>query len=182
MSSKIMPILKIFLEKFKKNFFKNYLFLALLASFVALISAYISQYIFGLEPCILCYHQRKPFFIIIVISLIFLLIQKLKKYQKFGAILCAITFLINAGIAFYHSGVEMKFFEGPKTCSISNIEDVDDLEQLTKFILSSKAVKCDQPQFHFMKLTMANWNFLYSLGFFLIIALQIFLTSSSKKI
>jgi disulfide bond formation protein DsbB len=159
--------LKFLLEKFKKNLAKNYLFLALFASFVALISAYISQYIFGFEPCILCYHQRKPFFIIIIISLFFLLIKKLKNYQKIGAILCALAFLINAGIAFYHSGVEIKIFAGPDSCSSKNFDNIDDVEQLRIAMLATKAIRCDEPQFYFLNLTMANWNLIYCIGLFL---------------
>ena len=156
--------LKFLLEKFKKNLSKNYLFLAFFASFVALISAYISQYIFGFEPCILCYHQRKPFFIIIIISLFFLLIKKLKKYQKIGAIFCALAFLINAGIAFYHSGVELKIFAGPDSCSSKNFDNIDNIEQLRIAMLATKAIRCDEPQFYFLNLTMANWNFIYCFG------------------
>ena len=160
--------LKFILEKFTKDLSKNYLFLAFFTSFVALISAYISQYIFSFEPCILCYHQRKPFFIIIVISLIFLLIKKLKNYQKFGAFLCALIFLINAGIAFYHSGVELKIFAGPDSCSSSNFDNIDNIEQLRIAMLATKAIRCDEPQFYFLNLTMANWNFIYCLVLFLI--------------
>lgn len=161
MSAKKSKIIKNFFEKFKKDLAKNYLFLAFFASFVALILAYISQYIFDFEPCILCYQQRKPFFIIILISLIFLLIKKLKKYQKIGAILCALTFLINAGIAFYHSGVELKIFAGPDGCSSSNFDNIDNIEQLRIVMLATKAIRCDEPQFYFLNLTMANWNFIY---------------------
>jgi len=149
---------------FKINLARNYLFLAFFSSLIALISAYISQYIFGFEPCILCYHQRKPFFIIIIISLIFLAIKNLKKYQKIGAILCALAFLINAGIAFYHSGVELKIFAGPDSCSSSNFDNINDVEQLRLAMLATKAIRCDEPQFYFLNLTMANWNFIYCLG------------------
>lgn len=170
--------LKFLLEKFKKDLSKNYLFLALFSSILALISAYISQYIFGFEPCILCYHQRKPFFIIIIISLIFLLIKKLKNYQKFGAILCAFTFLINAGIAFYHSGVEIKIFSGPDSCSSTNFDNINDVEQLRLAMLATKAIRCDEPQFYFLNLTMANWNFIYCLGLGLFL---IFLPKNKSK-
>ena len=179
MSAKKSKITKIFFEKFKKDLAKNYLFLAFFASFVALISAYISQYIFGFEPCVLCYQQRKPFFIIILISLIFLLIKKLKKYQKIGAILCALTFLINAGIAFYHSGVEMKIFAGPDACSSSNFDNIDNVEQLRVAMLATKAIRCDEPQFYFLNLTMANWNFIYCLG--LVLFLIFMPRTKSKK-
>ena len=169
-----LKIKNFFLEKFKKDLAKNYLFLALFSSFVALISAYISQYIFGFEPCVLCYHQRKPFFAIIVIALIFLLIKKLKKYQKIGAILCALTFLINAGIAFYHSGVEMKIFAGPDSCSSSNFDNIDNIDQLREALFKTKAIRCDEPQFYFLNLTMANWNFIYCIFLLIILLLYKF--------
>ena len=170
-----LKIKNFFLEKFKKDLAKNYLFLALFSSFVALISAYISQYIFGFEPCVLCYHQRKPFFIIIAIALFFLLI---KKYQKIGAILCALTFFINAGIAFYHSGVEMKIFAGPDSCSSSNFDNIDNIEQLREALFKAKAIRCDEPQFYFLNLTMANWNFIYCLGLVLFL---IFLSKTKSR-
>ena len=174
--------LKFILEKFTKDLSKNYLFLAFFTSFLALISAYISQYIFGFEPCILCYHQRKPFFIIIVISLIFLLIKKLKNYQKIGVILCALAFLINAGIAFYHSGVEIKIFAGPDSCSSKNFDNIDDIEQLRIAMLATKAIRCDEPQFYFLNLTMANLNFIYCFGLGLgLVLLLIFLPKIKSK-
>ena len=178
MSTKKIKITKFFQEKFKKDSAKNYLFLVFLASFVALISAYVSQYIFGFEPCVLCYHQRKPFFVVIIISLFFLLIKKLKKYQKIGAILCALAFLINAGIAFYHSGVELKIFAGPDSCSSSNFDNIDNIEQLRVAMLATKAIRCDEPQFYFLNLTMANWNFIYCLGLVLFL---IFLPRNKSK-
>jgi disulfide bond formation protein DsbB len=181
MSLKILKIKNFFLEKFKKDLAKNYLFLALFSSFVALISAYISQYIFGFEPCVLCYHQRKPFFIIIIIALFFLLIKKLKKYQKIGAILCALAFLINAGIAFYHSGVELKIFAGPDSCSSSNFDNIDNVEQLREALFKTKAIRCDEPQFYFLNLTMANWNFIYCLGLGLVLFLIFLQRNKSKK-
>ena len=170
--------LKFILEKFTKDLSKNYLFLAFFTSFLALISAYISQYIFGFEPCVLCYHQRKPFFIIIAIALFFLLIKKLKKYQKIGAILCALTFLINAGIAFYHSGVEVKIFAGPDSCSSSNFDNIDNIDQLREALFKTKAIRCDEPQFYFLNLTMANWKFIYCLGLVLFL---IFLSKTKSR-
>ena len=175
MFSKIFKIKIYFSKKFKKDLAKNYLFLALFSSFVALISAYISQYIFGFEPCVLCYHQRKPFFIIIIIALFFLLI---KKYQKIGAILCALTFFINAGIAFYHSGVEMKIFAGPDSCSSSNFDNIDNIEQLREALFKTKAIRCDEPQFYFLNLTMANWNFIFCISLFLFL---IFLSKTKSR-
>ncbi|MFM6972546.1 MAG: disulfide bond formation protein B [Alphaproteobacteria bacterium] len=170
------------MKKKLKNYFKNsvflYLILSALASIIALISAYISEFIFGYQPCILCYYQRKPFFAIIVI--VALVLCK-KKYQKIGAVFCAILFLVNAGIAFYHSGVEQKFFRGPTTCSSQNLNNITDFKEFEMAILSTKAVRCDEPQFYFLNLTMANWNFIYSLFLFFLVII-IFTKKLQKKI
>lgn len=156
------------MQKKLKKYFKNpiflYLFLSAFSSFLALLLAYISEFVFNLQPCILCYYQRKPYFaILFIVALVFWL----KKYQKIGAILCAILFLVNAGIAFYHSGVEQKFFKGPTTCSSQNLNNITDLKEFEMAILSTKAVRCDEPEFYFLNLTMANWNLIYSLVLFL---------------
>ncbi|NBX52711.1 MAG: disulfide bond formation protein B [Proteobacteria bacterium] len=173
-------IIKSLVQIYKKNPYKILLIIAFLSSFLALFMAYISQYFFGLEPCILCYYQRKPFFVVLAISLLALLLKS-KRYLKIATILCALTFFINAGIAFYHSGVEFKWFDGPKTCATQNLENISDLEQLRQTILSTKAIRCDEPQFYFLKLTMANWNFLYSAGLFLLMLAILVQEKLSKK-
>lgn len=149
-----------------KYSYKNLLLFLASASALALIMAYVSQYIFGLKPCILCLHQRKPFFIIIAISAIFLLIGKLKKQQSLAILLVLIMLLINAGIATYHAGVEYKVFAGPDTCS-SMENEPSDFETLKKMIESEPAVRCDQPSFVFLGLSMAGWNVIYCLGLFI---------------
>ena len=52
------------MQKKINKYFKNpiflYLFLSAFSSFMALLLAYISEFVFNLQPCILCYYQRKP--------------------------------------------------------------------------------------------------------------------------
>lgn len=141
---------------------KLILILAFLSSSFALISAYVTEFIFGFTPCILCYYQRKPFFVIIIISLIFLSLEKkLKKYSNLAIYLIFLSIISNIGLAFYHSGVEMKIFAGPTTCDAGDSLKIDNLEQLKIALLKTKAVKCDEPQFYLLNITMANWNLIY---------------------
>jgi disulfide bond formation protein DsbB len=156
----------------KKFTYKNFLIFLLLASIFALLFAYISQYIFGLEPCILCLHQRKPFFAVIILTLLALTIPRLKTRQKLFAQVAVLLILINSFIALYHSGVEKKFFQGPAICSADN-KVPDNIEELKQVLSSIKVTRCDQPQFVFMNLSMAAWNVVYCL--FLVIASLIFL-------
>jgi disulfide bond formation protein DsbB len=142
---------------------KHLLIFLFAASVFALFGAYISQYIFGLQPCQLCFWQRKPFFIVIILAGLFLAIPGLKKYQNSAIKIAALLLLINAAIAFYHAGVEKKWFEGLDSCSIVS-DQSDSLEDLKIALENTRAVRCDQPQFIFLGLSMAGWNALYCLG------------------
>ncbi len=140
---------------------KTALIFLCLASISALLGAYISQYVFGFEPCILCLYQRQPFFAIIGLSLVGLALFKLEKLQKIMFFLCVALLATNCAIAFYHVGVEHKIFRGPTTCSSANLNDLTNLEDLEAALIKTKAVRCDEPTFFFLGLTMAAWNFLY---------------------
>ncbi|MCE3255224.1 MAG: disulfide bond formation protein [Rickettsiaceae bacterium] len=142
---------------------KNLLIAIFSTSFLALFLAYISQYGFGLQPCELCFWQRKPFFIIIIIALLFLTIPSLKKYQDLAIKISILLLLANAAIALYHFGVEQKWFKGLSSCG-SFLSNPTTLEELKLSLENTKAVRCDEPQFVFLKISMAGWNVLYCLG------------------
>ncbi len=152
-----------------KNIKKEPLLFLLLGSIFALTFAYISQYVFDYQPCILCLYQRKPFFAVIALSLITLTFLKTKQAKKISFFCCIIFLLINCCIAFYHVGVEKKIFRGPTTCSSAeNLNEIDNLQDLEKALLKTKAIRCDQPSFVFLSLSMAAWNFIYCLALILL--------------
>jgi disulfide bond formation protein DsbB len=152
----------------KKFTHQNLLFILLIASIIALSGAYISQYVFGMQPCQLCFWQRKPFFAIIILAGLFLSIPTLKKYQNWGIKIGVLLLLINAGIAFYHSGVEQKWFKGLDSCT-SVVSEPSNLDELIISLEKTKAVRCDTPQFVFLNLSMAAWNVVYCLGLVLVV-------------
>ncbi len=130
----------------------------LLFSVGALGSAYVAQYGFGLEPCILCLYQRIPFAVSAVLSAIALFFKG--KVHMLLVAFCGISFLVGAGIAFYQVGIEQGVFEMTDGCA-------DDLSQLSfaemqKQIIGKPAVQCDTPQFVFLGISMAGWNFFFS--------------------
>jgi disulfide bond formation protein DsbB len=134
--------------------------LCLIAIF-ALTFAYISQYVFDLEPCALCLYQRKPFFAIIGIC-VFGLFLKSQRAQKIIIFLLLLLLIINTAIALYHAGVEQKIFRGPVTCSSLDVE-YNSLEELQAALLAAKTVRCDQPSFVVLGISMAGWNAIYCL-------------------
>ena len=71
--------------------------------------------------------------------------------------------LFNIGLASYHVGVEQKIFKGPSSCSSNDLNEIEDLEKLKEVLLKTKAIRCDEPQFFFLGLSMAAWNLIYSI-------------------
>lgn len=132
----------------------------LLFSIGALGSAYTAQYGFGLMPCVLCLYQRIPFFVVIVLSAIsFFAHGKLKTIL---ISLCALALLTGAGIAFYHTGVEKHWFYMDGGCAAEE-NTANSLEELRNQLIGKPNIPCDKPAFLFLGLSMATWNFIFSL-------------------
>lgn len=77
------------------------------------------------------------------------------------------AFTASAAIAFYHVGVEYKWWEGPKTCSggltglsLPEIDPDNPLSMLDKPIAGPS---CSDAVWHFIGLSMAAWNAILSL-------------------
>ena len=146
----------------KKITNKNLLILLMSASILALSLAYIAQYFFGIEACNLCFYQRKPFLAILATTALTLTYFRSEKSKRIALYFSTILLVINLFIALYHSGVEKKIFSLPTTCSSSeNLNNATNLEELQNVLLATKAVRCDEPSFFVLNLTMANWNAIY---------------------
>lgn len=148
---------------------KNLLFFLVFASIAPLIAVYIAQFGFGFAPCELCLWQRKPFFVIISLAVFGLLFAKKPQFQKIIILFCAFAILINAFIASYHFGVEKKIFAGLAGCSGGNLNEITDLEELKLALKKTAVVKCDEPAFEFLKVSMAGWNAIYNFLLLLIL-------------
>ena len=132
----------------------------------ALAAAFTSQYVYGLQPCELCIYQRIPY--ALIIALAFFGIGFGAKSWKTGAVftgLIALTFLANAVIAFYHTGVERKwwtsFLEG---CTVPVMEG--NITDVLARIAATPAVRCDEIPWTdpLIGLSMANYNVLACLA------------------
>lgn len=143
-----------------------------LVSFAALTAALASQYLGGLEPCILCLYQRVPFAFTTGFALAGLLMLRRRRFALAMIALCAVCFLINAGLAFYHSGVEQKWWvSAVEGCAVPGATpgSTDWIDR----IMATPAVACTDIQWvdPVLGLTMANYNVLLNLGMFILCAL-----------
>jgi disulfide bond formation protein DsbB len=95
-------------------------------SFLVLISVYFMEFVLGWKPCELCLLQRYPYFVIIIISIAFIMIKiKKKKIScKLAIFLISAPIFTGSLIAIYHFGIENSYWRNISGCSdqLSNID------------------------------------------------------------
>lgn len=138
---------------------RNFQWALALVSAAALSAALIGQYGFNLHPCHLCILQRIPYGVVIGLGVI----AALRPAWSLGTIaLSALAFLVNSGIAFYHAGVEQKWWAGLSGCSTPDMSG--SIEELMARIEAAKGVPCDQIAWSLFGITMAGYNVMLCLA------------------
>ena len=137
----------------------------ILISLIALAAALYSEVALGLEPCILCIYQRIPFVLGIFFGIAGLILRN--KPQAVFALLSfiGITFLVNSGIALYHTGVEQKWWASAvEGCSVPNFGETP--QSMLENILSAPTGNCAEIPWQdpILGLSMANYNVILCLG------------------
>lgn len=131
-----------------------------LAVSLAIIATVLaSQYIGGLEPCILCYYQRYPWYAIIALMVVALALPARGQAVLLGA--AAVLFAVGTVIAVYHVGVEHKVFAGPAACGSATITG-QSVDALRAQIVGKPVVRCDQPAWTLFGISMAGYNLVAS--------------------
>ncbi len=135
--------------------------LALILSAGLLGGALFFEHVLGYAPCQMCYWQRHAHKAVIAVCIAAIVFNHFGKGSpKFWAALIGIAFLISFALAFWHVGVEYKWWEGPKTCmtgtpSLERFSGNDLIESLSNPV---KLPGCSEPAWHFLGFSMAAWN------------------------
>jgi len=163
-------------NKIRSNPVRAIVVLCFLCAFVPLALALVGQYGFGLHPCDLCIYQRIPYGLIIALCMAGFFIKN-QRIRYIICLFCAFLFLIDAGIAAYHAGVELNIFKGPTACS-DNGGTGQTLEEMRAAIMNAPLVTCAQAMIYVLGLSMAAWNMLAAL---VSLCLVSFLLFKSRK-
>ena len=131
-------------------------------SLAALIGAYSFEYIGGFFPCKLCYWQRYPHFLNVLIVLFYFFAQ-----IRILIFTGALSMFISTILAFYHVGVEQKYWLGPNSCTNFSIDGLT-TDELLDQIMSAPIVRCDEIVWEFLGISMAGWNMFLSFCLFII--------------
>lgn len=130
------------------------LILALIVPSALLGGAYLSQYGFGLAPCEMCWWQRYPHFAAIG----FAAIGFFRNSGSMWAALAALAIAVSGLIGGFHAGVEYGWWEGVTACTASL--DGDPMEAIFK----AQVIRCDKAPWSLGGISLAGWNFLFSLA------------------
>ena len=131
-----------------------------IVSVCVIIFVHYLEYI-GFTPCQLCFYQRWPWYLIILLSFISIFYNnRIYPYNKF---IIFVLFIGSAAYAAWHAGIEWAFWQGPSTCATGTdkIESHDDLLENIQSIQSF--VPCNEASFRFLGLSLAGYNFISSL-------------------
>lgn len=151
------------------NFSITQLSIGLIAlSIGALTAALISEYVFMLAPCKLCLYQRYVYVVLAIISAVALCFKSVT-VKSFLLFCSAIVVLIGCITAFYHVGVEQRFFNEPASCSSPVNESLTLTLEEMKNQIYNNAPHCSEVSFTFLGISMAGWNGLMSLAIFIIL-------------
>lgn len=135
-----------------------------LAAAVVLGAALASERWGGLVPCALCLWERWPYRVAVGLSVVALVVPQ--RLARFMLGLVALTFVVSAGVAFLHIGVEQHWWPSPlPECMAPRITAGSFAERLAQMpALPSKA--CEDPVYllAWLPVSMAQMNLIASLA------------------
>jgi len=143
---------------------KNWILFILIFSIASITIAYIAEFIYGILPCKMCLYQRYIYYILIIVSIFYIFLNKNKKYYF---LLVGIVLLVGIIISLWHLGIENKIIPGPSGCSI-DMQNVSDQKDLKKLIIENPVVSCNQVNWSIFGISFVFINFIMQLALFVI--------------
>jgi disulfide bond formation protein DsbB len=128
--------------------------------------AWYSQLVWGLAPCELCLLQRWPYYVGVPLAAVTAALAFRAEPSKLVALLfsfLALVFLVSAGLAAYHAGVEWGFWPGPSACTGQYVAPAS-TDDFLKSLDAGAPVRCDEAAIRILGLSLAGWNLLASLA------------------
>ena len=149
---------------------KHWAVVVLLISSTAIASAWIAEFVFDILPCKMCLYQRYVYYLIIFISLIYIILKNIRLILYYW--ISCISFSIGLFFSIWHVGIEQNILPGLSGCTII-IDTSQSIKKLKDQILNQNIITCDNITWSFMGLSAATLNSL--LLIFLLLINTIFL-------
>lgn len=141
----------------------------LIFSILAICFAFFLQYFLGHQPCKLCIYQRIPYYIVVLVSVLYLVF---KKYFKIYYSLLIFLLLSEFFISNYHtlSTFGILNYSGCESATLPK-----DITKLKDALMSdSLVVNCSNANLKFFGVPLSVYNSLFSFVFLLLITINEF--------
>lgn len=138
-------------------------------SILAICFAFFLQYFLGHQPCKLCIYQRIPYYIVVFVSVLYLIF---KKYFKIYYSLLIFLLLSEFFISNYHtlSTFGILNYSGCESATLPK-----DITKLKDALMSdSLVVNCSNANLKFFSVPLSVYNSLFSFVFLLLITINEF--------
>lgn len=115
----------------------------------------------GYAPCELCVLQRWPHVAAMAVAGLVWLTGRVRALAVLGMAAAGTAM----GLAMYHVGVEMTWWDGPQHCSggVGDLARLSTAELMAR-LQSAPVIRCDEIAWSFLGLSMAGWNAILSGG------------------
>jgi disulfide bond formation protein DsbB len=132
--------------------------LALIVPGALLGGALVSQYIGGLYPCELCWFQRYPHIVALVLAVLAFVVPG-RGTQRLLVACAGLAVLVSGAIGVFHAGVEYHWWQGFTECTSTMTGPVT-LESIMK----APIVRCDVAQWTLGGVSLAGFNAVFSIA------------------
>lgn len=137
------------------------------ASAALLVGAHSFESFGGLAPCVLCLDQREAHWTALAVATAGLVAARLFHSRLSAAAAvgaAALVYAVSAGLAFYHTGVEYKFWPGPAICAGGGSVDLSAVANALEG--GAPPPSCEDAPWRLFGVSMAGYNMLASAGLF----------------
>ena len=150
-------------------------------SLLAISSALIAEYSFDLEPCSMCLKQRHPYYFILIIFILFVVIHTFPRIWFYLGVQLASIYGLFYSI--WHVGIEQKILQGPVSCS-GGLKTSASAESLKEQIMSKAIINCEDVIWSFFGFSAATINtfLLFYIFIFNVIYIQQFYAEKKNAI
>lgn len=142
--------------------------IALLVPAALLGGALAFQYIGHLYPCEMCWWQRYPDIVAIVLAL-FAFVLPGQGFRRVLIFLAAIAIFVSGAIGVFHAGVEYHWWQGITECTSTMAGHGGSVDDMLARIMKAPVVRCDVPQWTLFGISLAGFNAIISIPAALVI-------------
>lgn len=147
--------------------------LILAASALALAGALAGEHVFGILPCVLCLYQRVPFVLGGLVAAAMLGLPTTPRLRRLGVALILVAFAANTAIAAYHIGVEQHWWASAVCEATADGARLVTGADLMTALTTPQRPACDQVSWTLFGISLAGYNFAFSLGLAVIAAVTL---------